>query len=50
MGVWDVEDRDGIIVAAHNNPPMNYFCAPGTAELGALGRQPAVPLGVLHAR
>jgi len=23
--VWEVEERDGIVVAAHNNPPMNYF-------------------------
>jgi enoyl-CoA hydratase/carnithine racemase len=35
MSVWEVEEHDGI-VAAHNNPPMNYFIgdsATGLAEM-----------------
>ncbi len=36
MSVWDVEDKDGIIVAAHNNPPMNYFVGESAAELAAM--------------
>jgi enoyl-CoA hydratase len=36
MACWEVEERDGIVVAAHNNPPMNYLVAEGTAELAAL--------------
>jgi len=36
MGVWDVEERDGIIVAAHNNPPMNYFVADSAAGLAEM--------------
>ena len=23
--VWKVEENDGIVIAAHENPPMNYF-------------------------
>ena len=23
--VWKVEESDGIVIAAHDNPPMNYF-------------------------
>ena len=36
MSVWDIEDRDGIVIVAHNNPPMNYFIdasASGLAEM-----------------
>ena len=36
MGPWDVEQHDGIVVAACTNAPMNYFVAQGAAELGAL--------------
>jgi enoyl-CoA hydratase len=36
MACWDIEERDGIVVAAHNNPPMNYLIAEGTAELASL--------------
>jgi hypothetical protein len=34
MGVWEVEQHDGgIVVAAHNNPPMNYFIGASAAGL-----------------
>ena len=36
MSVWDVEDEGGIIVAAHNNPPMNYFIGESAAELAEM--------------
>jgi enoyl-CoA hydratase/carnithine racemase len=36
MSYWDVQERDGIVVAAHDNPPMNYLVAQGTAELASL--------------
>jgi enoyl-CoA hydratase/carnithine racemase len=36
MSYWDVEERDGIVIAAHNNPPMNYLVGEGTAELASL--------------
>jgi enoyl-CoA hydratase len=36
MSYWDVEERDGIVIAAHNNPPMNYLVGQGTAELASL--------------
>ena len=36
MTYWDVEERGGIAVAKHNNPPMNYLVAGGTAELAKL--------------
>jgi len=37
MTFWSVEkDPRGIVVATYHNPPMNYFCAEGTRELGAL--------------
>ena len=35
MALWQVErDPHGIAVATYLNPPMNYFCAEGTQELG----------------
>jgi len=35
MALWQVErDARGIAVATYLNPPMNYFCAEGTRELG----------------
>jgi enoyl-CoA hydratase len=35
MALWQIErDAKGILVATYLNPPMNYFCAEGTAELG----------------
>lgn len=37
MTLWKVErDAAGVAVATYTNPPMNYFCAQGTQELGAL--------------
>jgi enoyl-CoA hydratase len=37
VGLWKVErDAAGVAVATYTNPPMNYFCAQGTQELGAL--------------
>jgi enoyl-CoA hydratase len=37
VGLWKVEPLEGGVVAAtYTNPPMNYFCAEGTQELGAL--------------
>src|SRR6201996_1269540 len=34
--IWKVEENDGIVIAAHDNPPMNYFVghsAQGLAEM-----------------
>jgi enoyl-CoA hydratase/carnithine racemase len=36
MSVWKVEERDGIVVAAHDNPPMNYFVGESAAELAEM--------------
>jgi enoyl-CoA hydratase len=36
MALWNVESEDGIVVAAYDNAPMNYFCAEGTSELQGL--------------
>jgi enoyl-CoA hydratase len=37
MSLWKTErDASGVVVATYTNPPMNYFCAQGTQELGAL--------------
>lgn len=36
MSVWDVEERDGIVIAAHDNPPMNYFIGESAAELAEM--------------
>jgi len=36
VSVWDVEERDGIVIAAHNNPPMNYFIGESAAELAEM--------------
>jgi len=37
MTLWSVEKApNGVVVATYHNPPMNYFCAEGTRELGAL--------------
>ncbi|MCW3013065.1 MAG: enoyl-CoA hydratase [Solirubrobacterales bacterium] len=50
MGLWNVEQHDGIVVAAYRNPPMNYFVGEGAAELGALipgWRDPAVRVVIL---
>jgi enoyl-CoA hydratase len=50
MPCWDVEERDGIVIAAHNNPPMNYLVGEGTAELASLvedWRRPEVRVVVI---
>jgi enoyl-CoA hydratase len=49
--LWSVENAgQGVVVATYTNPPMNYFCAQGTQELGELiaqWRDPAVRAVVL---
>jgi enoyl-CoA hydratase/carnithine racemase len=50
MGFWDVEQQDGIVIAAYTNAPMNYFVGEGAAELGALiptWRDPAVRVVII---
>jgi enoyl-CoA hydratase len=37
MASWQIErESNGVLIATYTNPPMNYFCAQGTQELGAL--------------
>lgn len=36
MDLWSVESEGGVVVATYHNPPMNYFCAEATQELGIL--------------
>jgi enoyl-CoA hydratase len=36
MSLWNVERDGAVVIARYLNPPMNYFCAEGTAELGTL--------------
>lgn len=44
MALWKIEKlAGGVEIATYTNPPMNYFCAEGTAELGALIRGWADP-------
>src|SRR5512134_2849112 len=44
MKLWSVADAgQGVVVATYTNPPMNYFCAEGTQELGELIRRWADP-------
>jgi enoyl-CoA hydratase len=51
MSVWNIEERDGgIVIAAHNNPPMNYFIgesATGLAELLPRWREPDVRVVII---
>lgn len=51
MSVWEVEQHDGgIVVAAHNNPPMNYFVgasAAGLAEMLPRWREPDVRVVII---
>ena len=52
MSLWTCTLDDGVVTAIYRNPPMNYFCAEGAAELGALvesWRDPAVKAVVLLA-
>ncbi|MBM4334334.1 MAG: enoyl-CoA hydratase/isomerase family protein [Deltaproteobacteria bacterium] len=44
MKLWRAETgTNGVVVATYTNPPMNYFCAEATQELGTLIRQWADP-------
>lgn len=36
MALWHCSRDDGVVTAIYRRPPMNYFCAEGAAELGAL--------------
>jgi enoyl-CoA hydratase len=50
MALWTCTVEAGVATAVYRNPPMNYFCAEGTAELGALietWRDPGVKAVVL---
>jgi enoyl-CoA hydratase/carnithine racemase len=39
MPLWSVVQDGGVVVATYTHPPMNYFCAEASAELGALIRE-----------
>lgn len=39
MALWKTESSGGVVVATYTCPPMNYFCAEGTQELGGLIEQ-----------
>ncbi|MDN5938209.1 MAG: enoyl-CoA hydratase/isomerase family protein [Salinisphaera sp.] len=39
MAFWCVESNNAVVIASYDNPPMNYFCAQGAQELGALIEQ-----------
>lgn len=43
MALWNVTIDNGVVTAAHNNPPMNYFTAEGATELADLIAQWADP-------
>lgn len=43
MKCWNVAMEGGVVTAAHDNPPMNYFTAEGAAELAELIEQWADP-------
>jgi enoyl-CoA hydratase/carnithine racemase len=48
--VWKVEENDGIVIAAHDNPPMNYFVgasAAGLAEMLPRWREPDVRVVII---
>ena len=50
MEYWDIENRDGIVIADYKNPPTNYLVGPATAELNdmiATWREPDVRVVVL---
>jgi enoyl-CoA hydratase/carnithine racemase len=33
---WQITEHDGVVTAAFDNPPMNYFCYPAVSELTQL--------------
>src|SRR6266853_2039795 len=48
--LWTCTIEANVATAVYRNPPMNYFCAAGAAELGALietWREPAIKAVVL---
>ena len=50
MAMWKTKTSGAVVVATYHNPPMNYFCAEGVAELGELieqWRDPAIRAIVL---
>lgn len=50
MTFWKITEENGVVTAAHDNPPMNYLTAEGAAELGDLitrWKDPAVRAVVL---
>ncbi|MFJ2363795.1 enoyl-CoA hydratase/isomerase family protein [Pseudomonas sp. NPDC087697] len=50
MAHWNVTNKNGIVSAAYNDPPMNYFTTAGTTELAALIEEwcdPAVKVVIL---
>jgi len=50
MDYWDIEQRDGIVIAGYKNPPTNYLVGPATVELNEMiagWREPAVRVVVL---
>ena len=50
MDYWDIEQRDGVVIAGYKNPPTNYLVAPATIELNemiASWREPDVRVVVL---
>lgn len=47
---WDIEEFDGIVVAAYRNPPMNYMVGKGIGELKDLitsWREPGVRVAII---
>src|SRR5260370_21952999 len=50
MTLWTCTIEANVATAVYRNPPMNYFCADGASELGALienCREPAIKVVVL---
>lgn len=43
MALWTTQEKNGVVIATYNNPPMNYFCAEGAQELVALIEKWAAP-------
>jgi enoyl-CoA hydratase/carnithine racemase len=50
MSLWTCTTEAGVAIACYRNAPMNYFCAEGASELGALiesWRDPSIKAVVL---